>query len=334
MTLDYVVYLMQKTKRRPNSVDELDAVIKDILEVGIDRATVEYHYMVACNEKVIKQRGKKANEIKSCDRLRNEWYEHVHRNGVQVPITGLLSQIAEPELRPGIWKLLPQGSFLLNLNLTLAKPLITRDDNPFYVIENPVAKDFVFRQPMMRSTSWKGLLRYAMRLQRKTDLRKQPDDEVIIRLFGPEKKKDEQNADLQSGRLTFFTTFFNSTDLEVLNPHNRERKVGTQPIAIECIRKGAQGRFYIFYTPLDLLSQTDRWHETLVDLRVTVETLRYLMLEVGFSAKRTSGYGVITGKELDGTLQVKMDGELSTSRFNDFDELKGICEEIGGQYDE
>jgi len=311
MTLDYTVYLLrEKTKRHTWPWVDLS---------DIDEVTAEYHRLVISGEPDPEDRRKKAS-----DGLRNKWYEHVHREGIRVPLRGLLSQIAEPELPTDTWVLFPSGSFFLRLTLALAKPLITHGDNHFYVIENPVAKDIVFKQPMMRSTSWKGLLRYAMRLQRKQD-QTQLDDEVIIRLFGTEKKV-AQEGNFQAGRLTFFTTFFNATDLEVLNPHIRERKVGRQPIPIECIRQGARGEFHLLYTPFDLLNYPDRLPETMVDLEVTIQALRDLMLDLGFSAKRTSGYGVIRDDNLNGTLRIKTEGRILRGQFNTFSELEQLVE--------
>ncbi len=60
--------------------------------------------------------------------------------------------------------LLPLGSWFLQFTFTLAKPWISKDDDPFYVAEsvNPVRKDKVFKVPLMSASSWKGLLRWTM----------------------------------------------------------------------------------------------------------------------------------------------------------------------------
>lgn len=57
---------------------------------------------------------------------------------------------------------LPPGSWFLQFTFTLAKPWMSKDDDPFYVAEsvNPVRKDKVFKVPMMSTASWKGLLRW------------------------------------------------------------------------------------------------------------------------------------------------------------------------------
>ncbi|WP_169238897.1 hypothetical protein [Candidatus Roseilinea sp. NK_OTU-006] len=60
--------------------------------------------------------------------------------------------------------LLPPGSWFLQFTFTLAKPWMSKDDDPFYVAEsvNPVRKDKVFKVPMMAAASWKGLLRWTV----------------------------------------------------------------------------------------------------------------------------------------------------------------------------
>ena len=59
---------------------------------------------------------------------------------------------------------LPPGSWFLQFTFTLARPWISKDDDPFYVTEsvNPVRKDKVFKVPTMSAASWKGLLRWTV----------------------------------------------------------------------------------------------------------------------------------------------------------------------------
>ncbi len=68
-----------------------------------------------------------------------------------------LKQPVAPDFR-----LLPVGSWFLQFKFALAKPYISKDDDPFYVAEsvNPVHKDKVFKVPMVAASSWKGLLRW------------------------------------------------------------------------------------------------------------------------------------------------------------------------------
>ncbi len=54
------------------------------------------------------------------------------------------------------------GSWALNLPFTLRKPYISRDDTDFYIIDNPVKKEWVFKVPYIAPSQWKGALRSAM----------------------------------------------------------------------------------------------------------------------------------------------------------------------------
>ena len=62
---------------------------------------------------------------------------------------------------------LPLGTWFLQFKFTLAKPWISRDDDPFYVADsvNPVRKEKVFKVPVMAASAWKGLLRWTAAMQ-------------------------------------------------------------------------------------------------------------------------------------------------------------------------
>ena len=55
---------------------------------------------------------------------------------------------------------LPSHSFFVQFRFTLARPFISRDDETFHVMDNPVRKDKVFKVPMVSAASWKGNLRW------------------------------------------------------------------------------------------------------------------------------------------------------------------------------
>lgn len=56
----------------------------------------------------------------------------------------------------------PFGSWAINFPFTLRKPYISRDDTDFYIIDNPVKKEWVFKVPYIAASQWKGALRSAM----------------------------------------------------------------------------------------------------------------------------------------------------------------------------
>ncbi len=246
--------------------------------------------------------------------------------------------------------LLPPGSWFLQFTFMLAKPWMSKDDDPFYVTEsvNPVRKDKVFKAPTMSAAAWKGLLRWTamhIRLVKKKDTltAQQFARERFVQtlLFGDEKGeesgetkdfaayldslKPEARAEYErllrkhyglgdetplphhSGRLIFYPTFFNLIDVEVINPHSRETRAGTHPIYLECVPAGAQGTFSLLYVPFDLIGQEEAKirNQAAKDLLLVAEGLQAMFLTYGFSAKRTSGYGVAEEGVSNGFLQIR-----------------------------
>ena len=109
-----------------------------------------------------------------------------------------------------------------------------------------------------------------------------------------------------SGRLMFYPTFFNLIDVEVINPHSRKTRAGTHPIYLECVPIGAQGTFSLLYVPFDLIGkkESDIRQQALADMKLIAEGLSAMFLTYGFSAKRTSGYGVAEESVSNGSVQI------------------------------
>lgn len=85
----------------------------------------------------------------------------LYARGLIAPALSQMSALGLDGSAPDL-TLLPPGSWFLQFTFTLAKPWMSKDDDPFYVAEsvNPVRKDKVFKVPMMAAASWKGLLRW------------------------------------------------------------------------------------------------------------------------------------------------------------------------------
>ncbi|MBI4337019.1 MAG: hypothetical protein HY683_04230 [Chloroflexi bacterium] len=87
---------------------------------------------------------------------------------------------------------LTRYSFFFQFQFTLESPYISRDDDAFHIMDNPVRKDKVFQVPTVSAASWKGNLRWTAM---KTDLepvRDNPEQFARRRLrhtllFGTEK---------------------------------------------------------------------------------------------------------------------------------------------------
>jgi CRISPR-associated protein Cmr2 len=266
-----------------------------------------------------------------------------------------LKQLEELHLIPATPDLsvLPPGSWFLQFTFTLAKPWMSKDDDPFYVTEsvNPVRKDKVFKVPIMSAASWKGLLRWTamhthLVLKKDTLSPEEFAKERFVQtlLLGDEKGEEpgvtkdfagyldklggkeararyvqkirerfrlDEKAEMphHSGRLMFYPTFFDQIDVEVINPHSRKTKAGTHPIYLECVPQEAKGIFTLLYVPFDLIGadEAEIRKQALEDLKLVAEGLKEMFLTYGFSAKRTSGYGVAEEQVSDGFVQIRIE---------------------------
>ncbi len=195
---------------------------------------------------------------------------------------------------------LPDSSWLaFEVTFKLQTPWYSRDDRPFHVLDNPVRKDRVFGVPYMSAASWKGLLRWACRIQaglhdhlaqHSGALNGWQDPPWILHLFGNEKGETE---DFQQGALVFYPTWFDKIDFEVINPHSRRTRAGTQPIYYEVVPADTKGRLDLLYAPLPGTAPRDKVKpgEAIEPLLKAIEVL---LTTYGISAKRTAGWGTAT----------------------------------------
>ena len=198
--------------------------------------------------------------------------------------------------------LLPRYSFAIRFEFVLARPYISKSDEIFHVLDNPLVRDKVFFAPMVRPSSWKGNLHSALwRLGRRKET-----DPQMQRLFGNLRGQDEE-AQGQAGRLIFFPSFFTESSKEIINPHDRETRVGKNPILFECVPSGKMATFCLLYVPFDAVDQEDDVlrAQAAQDLVLIVRGLQAMMCEYGFSAKRSSGYGIIEDRVKNGSLTVR-----------------------------
>jgi CRISPR-associated protein Cmr2 len=186
----------------------------------------------------------------------------------------------------------------LTVTFQLQAPWFSKDDLPFHVLDNPGHRDHVFGAPFMPASSWKGLLRWAARMKtgllahleaNNNTLTGWKDSTELVYLFGNERDESDH---FQRGALAFRPTWFDKVDFEVINPHDRTRKAGTKPILYEVVPPGATGTLNVLYapTPSAAAAGVDRQKAVLL----LVDAVEALITEYGFSAKRTSGWGVAT----------------------------------------
>jgi CRISPR-associated protein Cmr2 len=108
----------------------------------------------------------------------------------------------------------------------------------------------------MSAASWKGLLRWACRMQaglcrhlesQGMKMEGWKDPVWIVHLFGNERAEGEE---FSRGALIFYPTWFSKVDFEVINPHKRKTRAGTQPIYYEVVPAGTKGSLRLLYASL------------------------------------------------------------------------------------
>ncbi len=275
------------------------------------------------------------------NKARGDFQNWVSKNGqynslIETVNENYLNKFGMHTFKPDIQKLV-SFSFFLQFKFTLAKPFISRDDESFYITENPVKKDKVFKVPMMSPSGWKGNLRWSAGRDFVEELSCKLDEIFVkrlqlIRMFGNEteatnqhfnacisqklfnkKGKNEtkeigkqfqqyleeaipaiKNVSGLQGWLYFYTTFFDKIDLEVINPHDRKKRTGTIPIYFEVVPINATGTFSLLWFPYDLVENSIARKQALKEnWMVLKKALKNMFLIYGFSAKKTSGFGVI-----------------------------------------
>ena len=188
---------------------------------------------------------------------------------------------------------LPPNSTLIKISFTLKKPYTSKDEGEFNVIdnkifENPIVRDKFTGLPMVKPTTWKGHLRFAAE---RVEWDKERKKIIIKRLFGSEPEEKENPL---KGRLYFFPTFFDEeAEKEVITPLNRNTRTPVKgPIPLEIVKEGTNGEFYLLYFPYP---KGDNYQESQVDedLEFLSKSLELMFYSYGFSAKKTSGFGVI-----------------------------------------
>ncbi len=228
----------------------------------------------------------------------NEWqirYEKVD-SAINLNQFGFLPKLSDLNY-------LPSFSFMLRFSLKLSKPYLSKDDRSFHLLDHPVRKEKIFQNPMVASTSWKGVLRIAM-IQQLSEWSDNLNESIrndciykkefvarqirIEHLFGTKKDIQIDDKKIEQGCLYFYPTFFDQIGLEVINPHDRKKGTGKNPILIECVPVDAIGEFVLLYVPFGLVKLT----EVARDLQMVAEGVEKMLTVYGFGAKTSSGFGI------------------------------------------
>lgn len=219
---------------------------------------------------------------------------------------------------------LPRNSILIKVSFTLKKPYTSKEEREFHTIDNPIVRDKFTGLPMVRPSTWKGQLRFAARRVKWHGEK----ERIIRRLFGSEPK--EKSA--LKGRLYFFPTFFeDGSEKDVITPLKRDTRTPAKgPISLEIMKPDKKGDFYLFYIPYP--RNKGFKDEIKEDLKFVAEALKLMFYTYGFSAKKTSGFGVIKKQLNEGKIWTRT-GE--SQDFSNLDELsERLLKTLDGMRDE
>jgi len=288
----------ESKKNRKGKEEKIKQIEKQVEEKRINLLSLNPHlfyYLLYVKNKA------------SADNLRSSW---IKKNSYVDLIEntkkwGLYDFFHENLLYPTInLTLLPSYSFFIQFAFTLEKPYISHGEQEFYIIDNPIRKDKVFGLPYVASSSWKGSLRSAL-----WQVGHKDQDKDIRRIFGNRRATKEQK-NLKAGRLHLFPTFFTKKSLEIINPHDRKRKVGKNPILIESVPKDECGLFTLLYVPFDLIGKErgKKIKQVANDIQLLTKGLNAMFSIYGFGAKTSSGYGIAKSDNAEGKIVLRIQG--------------------------
>ena len=203
----------------------------------------------------------------------------------------------------------PRYSARLLLSFKLLTPLITKDDDPFYLFDNPARKDHLLGLPYLSAASLKGLSADAYQRAFPNPRPWQelgnddPDrtrafrhaDSHAKRLFGIADDgveiENEKNPS-EKGRLHFSPVWFNQLQLLVMNPGNPANATGTLPIQFEAIAPNQTGVLEVVYFNPHGIRDSDE-ATARADLARWLAAVATWWPVLGLGAKRLAGYGAI-----------------------------------------
>jgi len=224
--------------------------------------------------------------------------------------------------------ILPFYSFAIQFTFTLAQAYLSRDEQDFYIIDNPVRKDKISGLPYVASTSWKGSLRSACWQLQHSSNDEHINDEITKRLFGNDKEEEEKSPEgeekiFHAGSLYFFPTFFTRKGLEIINPQDREKRAGSNPVLFESVPAGATGTFTLLYVPFITEDVEKTKEQAASDLEAVMLAVRAMFRDYGFGAKTHSGFGQVEETIGDVLLEMRADGiEKIAESSTSFEQLK------------
>lgn len=246
-------------------------------------------YRVAAISRVCEQvfdGGEKLREA-----LRTKWIDvsAKEQGGASARPSEALLADGEPEVLP------IRLAVFVQIEFRLAEPWFARDADDFGALDDPVYKDRTFQLPMIPPSLWRCHLRAVAEKSAHPERK-----ELVARLFGDEDWTAESEGQARVGRLIVYPTFFRadknrgSTDVSSSAPDGAKAQKGEPRVVSELVPKGVRGGLSFLYFPYDLV-RADENAETQVraDMGLAIELAQELLTNVGFSARRSLGKGIV-----------------------------------------
>ena len=127
--------------------------------------------------------------------------------------------------------------------------------------------------------------------------------------FTKENLKSIHFLQVHKGRAIFYPTYFKRLSLEIINPHSRKTRAGTNPIHYEVVPKETEGTLQIVYIPYDavLMKEKEIKNEVKADIEFLTKCIEKVS-ENGIGAKTKLSWGRFEIKERIYCLNQEIEG--------------------------
>ena len=234
----------------PNKYDFYQTQYRDDQQV---EEAIQYNSYCKLNAKNIADREKKKSLIQNCN---GKWFKNKNLDILSESANNSSGIISDSkDLLKQLKQLLP-FSFAIYGKFTLASPYYSADDDKYSIFDNPLLKEKVFKVPMMRGSSWKGVIASAARAVLEQDF----SIENILsfgRLFGSGSedfrkiedlaKKEEYNQKFNKKILYYALMKFGKISMQAVNKAKRKEELWKKIKAKELQTQRGRLVFYPSY---------------------------------------------------------------------------------------
>lgn len=172
-----------------------------------------------------------------------------------------------------------EGSCGILAEWTLATPFFSRGISEFSAVDNPVSRDRLSGEPILHASGARGMLRHAC------DGACSPEE--ISDLFGNDRELESDEVGFSGFLNVGDVCFSGKTFAEIFTPHERKSRTVQNPVYFEMVDKGSLAKWGLML--FDFKCCPRRIREL---LPLVLSRLKYLIEDLGMSAKRSSGYGI------------------------------------------